>query len=135
MGLGIDTVTKSLYVLVGLARLHGETKEDNPYGQSLFVVLSVILGLLTFALILLPVPKAVPAYLFLLMQIMSICEDYDTKGRVRDAPAAIALVSVFGICLYFASRRYDEYRNSKTGSSDLSDKIVNQDVGSGASED
>ena len=110
MGIGIDTLTKSLYILVGLTRLHG-LESTSPYAAKWFVSITVLLGILTFLLVRLPVPKTVPACLFLLMQIMSIFKEYDDLERVKEAPVLIGCVVLFGMAMYWLSRSFDIRRD------------------------
>ena len=100
---------------MGLTRLHGlEDENGSPYAIQIFLSIVTILSILTIGLVRLPTTKAVPAYLFLLMQIMGICKEFDNVGRVRDAPFMIFYMVVAGICMYFGSRRFDSHMERDT---------------------
>ena len=117
MGLLSDTITKSLYTLVGFTRLYG-LEGESPYASRTFIGLSLILGLLTFYIIRLPVTKAIPAYLFLVMQVMIICKEYDDVERIRDAPVVVLLLTVSAMSLYAISRHIEGRYKTSTSSTD-----------------
>ena len=102
-----DTLSRSLYVLVGLTRLHGLDSEPSSYGLFGFVILATALSVLALGLVRRPVPRSVPALLFLLLQIVTVSKEYEEAGRATESPAVVLATSILGLVLYAVFRGVD----------------------------
>ena len=100
-----DVLSKSLYALVGLTKLHGLDAEPDAYSLVGFLGFVTALSAVAFALVRTPVPKSVPSMIWLLLQVVSICKEYDESGFARESPGAILAATAFGMILYLVFKR------------------------------
>lgn len=126
-----DAVSKSLFVLVGLTRLHGVDPSSRPFERSQFALLVGGLAVITMACVsAVPLPQTLTSYFFFVIQVLNICKTYEEQQRsVTDILLTITRLTVISMTLYFLCRRLDRsYGRSRYGDEYdlmLADKLAN----------
>lgn len=113
-----DAVGKSMFVLVGLTRLHGVEKDAQPFERSQFALLVGTLALITVVCVsTVPLPKTLTSYFFFVIQVLDICKTYEEHQRsALDILFTITRLTVISMVLYFSCRRLDRsYERSRRG--------------------
>mgnify|MGYP003333573320 CR=1 FL=1 len=107
MGLLSDKIIACAFILVGLTRFHG-VNGTNEMKNSYFIIVS---GLLLACSVLIhnhPVPSALPATFFLVMQVMTICSKYrEAQFTDMSTTTYVLLVCIGSIVLALLSSKME----------------------------
>lgn len=124
------TISKSLFVLVGMTRLHGTNNDDNmPRHRVTFFLLNILLVVMCMGLVgFVPIPDSLTSIFFFVIQIMDICKTYEDHDRnTLHIVATILKLTVISLVIYFLGRKLDDgYRKLRRFDTDslmLADKI------------
>ena len=125
MGVLVDRVGASLYVLVGLVKLytidrkHGLSKKGFTFTVSILILLSIVTMNTK-------VPTALPPSLFLISQTMTICKTYDKEDE-KGVGLWITTMCVTGMILYELAK-YGDLKYTNNLEPDMIMDVINEET-------
>ena len=101
-----------IYLMTGLVRLHGVEK-DSKLNERVFAIAVVLATLLSLLMLHSPVPQALSATFFLVMQVLSILRTYEKNDKtVRDGIIWVVLCVAVSVLLYLSTTSYETHHPS-----------------------
>ena len=101
-----------IYLMAGLVRLHGVEKESK-LNERVFAIAIVLAILFSLLMLQSPVPQALSATFFLVMQVLSILRAYEKNDKtVRDGIIWVVLCVAVSILLYLSTTSYETHHPS-----------------------
>ena len=101
-----------MYLMVGLVRLHG-VERDSKLNERAFGIAVLLATLFSIMMQHSPVPQALPATFFLVMQVLGILRAYEKNDKtVRDGLIWVVLCVAVSVLLYLSTTSYETHHPS-----------------------